>query len=137
MIRHEGLQQYPSGPPGPPGAPALAVTLRRSGRARRISLRVSQLDGRVTLTLHDGDTVNIPGAPTIFVTGQVRSPGRVVWEEGMTVEQAIALSGGYTNRGSDRGIVRRRVDGELTTIDVTEADVVEPNDTVRVRPRRL
>ncbi len=95
------------------------------------------LTGRVTLTLHDGDTVNIPGAPTIFVTGQVSSPGRFVWEEGMTVEQAIALPGGYTNRGSDRGIVRRRVDGELTTIDVTEADVVEPNDTVRIRPRQL
>ena len=55
----------------------------------------------------------------------------------MTVEQAIALSGGYTNRGSDRSIVRRRVDGELTTIDVTEADVVEPNNTVRIRPRQL
>ena len=37
-----------------PGAPALAVTLRRSGRARRISLRVSQLDGRVTLTVPNG-----------------------------------------------------------------------------------
>ena len=120
-----------------PGNPPVEINLKRSGRARRISLRVSALDGRVTLTLHDGDTVNIPGAPTIFVTGQVSSPGRVVWEEGMTVEQAIALSGGYTNRGSDRGIVRRRVDGELTTIDVTEADVVEPNDTVRFRPRRL
>ena len=95
------------------------------------------LTGRVMLTLLDGDTVNIPGAQTIFVTGQVNSPGRFVWEEGIKVEQAIALSGGYTNRGSDRGIVRRRVDGELTTIDVTEADVVEPNDTVRIRPRRL
>jgi len=34
-----------------PGAPPVPLTLRRSGRARRISLRISQLDGRVTLTL--------------------------------------------------------------------------------------
>ncbi|ARE41530.1 putative metal-dependent hydrolase [Rhodovulum sp. P5] len=34
-----------------PGDPPLEVTLRRSSRARRYSLRVSQLDGRVTLTL--------------------------------------------------------------------------------------
>ncbi|OLS42931.1 M48 family peptidase [Rhodovulum sp. BSW8] len=34
-----------------PGDPPLEVTLRRSARARRYSLRVSQLDGRVTLTL--------------------------------------------------------------------------------------
>jgi hypothetical protein len=34
-----------------PGPPALEITLRRSARARRFSLRVSALDGRVTLTL--------------------------------------------------------------------------------------
>lgn len=34
-----------------PGPPPLEITLRRSARARRFSLRVSRLDGRVTLTL--------------------------------------------------------------------------------------
>ncbi len=33
------------------GNPEIAVTVRRSARARRLSLRISQLDGRVTLTL--------------------------------------------------------------------------------------
>ncbi|RKT27808.1 hypothetical protein BXY70_3158 [Roseovarius halotolerans] len=37
-----------------PGNPPLALTLRRSPRARRISLRVSRLDGRVTLTMPHG-----------------------------------------------------------------------------------
>ncbi len=36
------------------GNPPVALTLRRSARARRISLRVSGLDGRVTLTLPHG-----------------------------------------------------------------------------------
>lgn len=36
------------------GNPPITVQLRRSGRARRLSLRVSQLDGRVTLTLPAG-----------------------------------------------------------------------------------
>ncbi|MBK5933277.1 M48 family metallopeptidase [Rhodovulum imhoffii] len=34
-----------------PGDPPLEVTLRRSARARRMSLRISRFDGRVTLTL--------------------------------------------------------------------------------------
>ncbi|WP_126976457.1 M48 family metallopeptidase [Frigidibacter oleivorans] len=34
-----------------PGDPPLEITLRRSARARRFSLRVSRLDGRITLTL--------------------------------------------------------------------------------------
>jgi predicted metal-dependent hydrolase len=34
-----------------PGTPPIPVQWRWSGRARRLSLRVSRLDGRVTLTL--------------------------------------------------------------------------------------
>jgi predicted metal-dependent hydrolase len=34
-----------------PGSPPVDVTLRRSAQARRFSLRVSRVDGRVTLTL--------------------------------------------------------------------------------------
>ena len=34
-----------------PDLPGVAVTLRRSARARRFSLRVSRLDGQVVLTL--------------------------------------------------------------------------------------
>lgn len=37
-----------------PGNPPVEINLKRSGRARRISLRVSSLDGRVTLTLPRG-----------------------------------------------------------------------------------
>lgn len=37
-----------------PGSPPVDLILRRSARARRYSLRVSQLDGRVTLTLPQG-----------------------------------------------------------------------------------
>ena len=37
-----------------PGTPPISVALRRSARARKLSLRVSRLDGRVTLTLPRG-----------------------------------------------------------------------------------
>ncbi|MBE0455041.1 MAG: M48 family metallopeptidase [Roseovarius sp.] len=39
-----------------PGNPPVTVTLRKSARARRISLRVSGLDGQVTLTVPRGVT---------------------------------------------------------------------------------
>ena len=38
-------------PGDPPDLPPVEITLRRSARARRFSLRVSRLDGRVTLSL--------------------------------------------------------------------------------------
>ena len=37
-----------------PGSPPVPLILRRSGQARRITLRISRLDGRVTLTLPRG-----------------------------------------------------------------------------------
>lgn len=40
-----------SGDPYLPGDPPVPLVLRRSAQARRISLRISQIDGRVTLTL--------------------------------------------------------------------------------------
>lgn len=41
----------PSLPGSSPDMPPVEITLRRSARARRFSLRVSRLDGRVTLSL--------------------------------------------------------------------------------------
>ena len=64
----------------------------------------------------DGDIINVPKAQMFYITGQVRNGGPFVLDPGMTVQQAIALAGGLTDRGSDRGItVTRMVNGKNTT----------------------
>ena len=47
----ENAEQVGSGTRTLPGRPALLVHWRRSPRARRLSLRVSRLDGKITLTM--------------------------------------------------------------------------------------
>ena len=42
-----------------PGEPPVEVTLKRSKRSRRLSLRVAQLDGRVTLSLPNSTRIGI------------------------------------------------------------------------------
>lgn len=105
-------------------------------------VRVSMADlqsGRMSsnLMLEDGDTIIVPAAPRVFVTGHVRTPGAVVLRGRLTVQQAIALAGGLTERGSTRGIkIRREVaPGKFDEIDVKLTDYVQPNDTVIVRQR--
>ena len=95
--------------------------------------------GRLALvTIGDGDTVNVPKAETFYVLGQVASPGSYVWTPGMTVQQAIALGGGYTSRGSSRGIrITRTVDGQRREVGVNEDDLVQPGDTINIRARRF
>jgi polysaccharide export outer membrane protein len=107
-------------------------------------VRVSLADlqgGRTSnnLVLQDGDTIIVPAAARVFVTGHVRTPGAVILRGRLTVQQAIALAGGVTERGSNRGIkIRREVGpGEFVEVDVTLTDFVEPNDTIIVRQRRI
>ena len=73
-----------------PGAPPVQVTLRRSGRARRLSLRVSQLDGQVTLTLPKA----APRAPALAFLrsreGWIRDALSAL-PEGIVVRAGVAL----------------------------------------------
>jgi polysaccharide export outer membrane protein len=91
------------------------------------------------LMLQDGDTIIVPAAPRVFVTGHVRTPGAVVLRGRLTVQQVIALAGGFTERGSNRGIkVRREVSpGQFEEIEVRLTDYVQANDTLIVRQRRI
>jgi polysaccharide export outer membrane protein len=90
------------------------------------------------LLLQEGDTIFVPKAERFYITGHVRNPGAYTHERGMTVLQALALAGGLSERGSNRGIkIVRMVDGKRREIGVDLDDLVLPNDTIRVRQRLL
>jgi len=102
-------------------------------------VRVNRRDlelGKSDVVLRDGDIINVPSAQRFYMDGQVRNPGYYVLDPGMTVQQAIALAGGLTDRGSDRGItVTRLVNGKSTEVPVRLEDKVQANDVVRIRQR--
>ena len=68
------------------GNPPVPIILRKSARARRISLRISQLDGRVTLTLprgiSDAEGIAFAREKEVWLRGHLDKRG---------VDQAIAL----------------------------------------------
>ena len=94
-------------------------------------------DLTLNIALLDGDTVNIPKALSVFVSGHVKNPGGYAVDEGMTVLQVLSLAGGLTDRGSDRRInILRTADGkkkELKGVKLTA--VVQPGDTIVVGQR--
>ncbi|MBI2835278.1 MAG: polysaccharide biosynthesis/export family protein [Acidobacteria bacterium] len=88
------------------------------------------------VTLRDGDTVFVPKAQPVFVTGQVRSPGAYAVQRGMTVLQALSLAGGVSDRGSSRRIkLIRIVNGKKRESTVKLTDLVQPGDTIVVPQR--
>jgi polysaccharide export outer membrane protein len=90
-----------------------------------------------SITLQDRDTIFVPKAETVFVLGYVRQTGPIVYEEGLTVERALALAGGATERAATgRMTIERTVNGKLVRIKVKMTDLVQPNDTIKV-PQRI
>ena len=133
-----------AGSPTAEASTEVIVTRRRPNATKPDDLeeiRVNRRDlelgrsGRDVI-LRDGDIVNVPTAQRFYVDGHVRNPGPFILEPGMTVQQAIAVAGGLSDRGSDRGMtVRRLIKGKVTDIDVKLDDKVQPGDTIVIRQR--
>lgn len=89
------------------------------------------------ISLQNGDTIFVPSAKRFYINGQVRNPGSFLLAREMTVEQAISVAGGLTERGSKRGIkIRREIKpGVFQEVNVKMTDKVRPGDTIIVRQR--
>src|SRR6185369_7120982 len=117
-------------------APVASANTAR-GDAIRIDLQKLQ-SGTLAqnLALRPGDTIFVPRALTVFVSGNVRMPGEYVIRVGMTVRQALALAGGVTDRGSTRRVqIIRLVDGKEMTLNGDLQKIVEAGDTIVVNER--
>lgn len=120
------------------GGPVLA-----GGQSDVEVIRVRKVDiqtGRAarTVALKNGDTIFVPKAVSIFVTGQVRNPGPYTMEGDLTVLQAISLAGGPTDKAAtNRTTILRMEDGRERKIRVKMSDLVRPGDTIQVPARWL
>lgn len=102
----------------------------------RVNWRDLQTGRANDLALQDGDVIFVPKAQTFFIQGYVRNPGTFVIESGLTVEQAVALAGGLTERGTNRGIkASRMVDGKTTEVELKLSDKVQAGDVITIKQR--
>ena len=116
-----------------PGAPSLAA----KAEVLRVDVRAI-LAGHLekNLALKPGDTLFVPVAARIFVTGEVRNPGAFAFNSGITVRQAVSLAGGFTEDASKGSAhVVREVAGKPQTIKMKLDEPVQPGDTVLVKAK--
>jgi polysaccharide export outer membrane protein len=87
--------------------------------------------------LRNGDTIFVLRAESIYVFGQVKSPGAYpLRQKNTTVLQALSLAGGVSDRGSlGRIQIVRIVDGKKQEIGAELTDFVLPRDTIIVPER--
>lgn len=110
------------------------VYLRRQGQPVR-KLAIDQLvrgDANADPLLLPGDTVYVPPAEVFFIYGPINAPGMKAILPGMTVRQAIGLSGGVTPAGRSDKVRLIRGNKEIDA-DVTQT--IEDGDVIIIRER--
>ena len=105
------------------------VTVIRDGKPQTVHALAKDFE------LKAGDTIYVDRAPVFYIYGEVAHSGAYPVKAGMTVMQAISISGGITPRGSENRIKLRRVDGDGKTreYDAKLVDVVKPDDVIFVK----
>lgn len=111
--------------------PAYGVTTEQLGRNIEARLRNGFLrEPRVA--------VEVEVYRPFFVLGEVTSAGQYPFVNGITIQNAIAIAGGYTPRGSQWSAdLTRVVGGRPVTATVPITHPVRPGDTIVVRERFL
>jgi len=101
--------------------------LRRVG-GREETLPV-QLD---TLVLPD-DIIVVAEGRRFYVSGEVRTPGRYLYENGMTAHKAVSMAGGWTEKSEKGTILVTRVSDNVShTTEIAMDDPLLPDDFVVV-----
>lgn len=81
-------------------------------------------------------TVEVETYRPFFILGEVNKPGQYPYVNAMTVEAAVAIAEGYTERAKKRFVrLTRRFDGVMSTVMVPADYPVQPGDTIYVLER--
>ena len=101
-------------------------------------LTTAQIAAKVEALLSDGYlknpkvSVSIEEYRQVFVNGEVKKPGGYSYQEGLTVQKAIVLAGGFTERASKDKITLVQEDNPDVTMPVALDYPVKPGDIITV-----
>jgi polysaccharide export outer membrane protein len=88
-----------------------------------------------TLVLPD-DIIVVAEGQRFYISGEVKTPGRYLYERALTVHKALSLAGGRTEKGEKGTIkVTRVVEGLAQTVPVTPEAAVLPDDILVIEPQ--
>ena len=97
-------------------------------------------DTSQNLEVRGGDLVFVPRADEVYVTGEVKNPGSLKFEEGMTLSQAITKLAGFTRVAAKRKVrvVRIEADGKKHEYDLNMGRIESGKDPdFRLKARDL
>lgn len=107
------------------------------GEIQVAGLTVKEIEGQLTQRLLgdyliDPDvTVSVDEYRPVFINGEVNKPGAYPFQPGLTLQKAIALAGGFTERASRGNIKLQSSEGDERVADGLMA-IIQPGDVITV-----
>ena len=103
---------------------------------------IKQIESDIASKLSEGFirspdvSVEVDRYRPIFVMGEVGTSGQYTYVPGMTVQNAIAVAGGFSPRAYQTDVdITRQINGKVLTGRVPITDPLMPSDTIFVRER--
>lgn len=121
------------------GADTAILTGKRNGQTFRKEVDIPSLfldnKPQEDIVVHTGDVIYVHRAPVFYIYGEAQRPGAYRIERNMTVQQAMAIGGGPTMRGTEYMVRlhRRMPDGTLEQMSPAKNDLVQPEDVLYIR----
>ena len=127
----------------PSSGPTVEVTRNKPTPGQKFVFNRRDLEMGIAepFRLQDQDSIFVPEAEKVFVTGEVKAPGPIdVGRGDMTLLQVITLAGGITDRGSKGKIqvTRKDANGREFKVKVDTkklSTIIKPGDTIHVGRR--
>ncbi len=120
------------------------ISLKLVGTISANGLTLEELAHKIEAKLREGYiknprvSIDVLNYRPFYVLGEVKQPGKYPYVNGMTVLNAIALSGGYTYRARENEvIIVRNNDPERKERLSDENNIVLPGDVIRVPERHF
>jgi polysaccharide export outer membrane protein len=114
----------------------LIGTVEAQGRSTQMLARAIEEKLRGGYLREPKVSVEVEQYRPFFVLGEVNASGQFPYVNAMTVQNAIAIAGGYSPRGNrNYAEITRIVNGQVITAAVPLTMPVKPGDTVVVKER--
>jgi polysaccharide biosynthesis/export protein len=118
------------------------VSMPLIGTVQASGLTTKELERSIAERLRNGFlrepqvTVDVDAYRPFFILGEVVTSGQYAFVNGMTVQTAVAIAGGFSPRAfqSDADLTRQ-FSGQLYTASVPITAPVRPGDTIVIRER--
>ncbi|GHB49684.1 polysaccharide export protein [Pseudovibrio japonicus] len=72
-----------------------------------------------------------------FIQGEIKEPGEYPYKTGLTLQDAVAIAGGYSYRANDKAVYIRKVgtDREVSVALTGTRVHIQPGDSIRIPER--